>query len=238
MLLTALEDACRTQQQLPVWLCHMWQRLERRRFGLILGAGVSVDAGCPKWRDLVGRLTAMFPTAATAFTAHRAAGLAETYITQIAFSLHEAISRAASLVPQRLEQYQVDSTWMEMVHEALYRDITGLSFDQISQRHPYLTALGRLVCRTDLTVNFNFDDLVDEAAINSARDRNKEQPEIISRAKIETRKGASVIYHINGHLPREARRRRSEGLVFTEHLLLHRQRAPLHQISLVPKPPI
>jgi hypothetical protein len=89
-----------------------------------------------------------------------------------------------------------------------------------------------------LTVNFNFDDLVDEAAINSARDRNKEQPEIISRAKIETRKGASVIYHINGHLPREARRRRSEGLVFTEHLLLHRQRAPLHQISLVPKPPI
>jgi hypothetical protein len=131
-------------------------------------------------------------------------------------SLHEAISRAASLVPQRLEQYQVDSTWMEMVHEALYRDIASLSFDQISQRHPYLTALGRLVCRTDLTVNFNFDDLVDEAAINFARDRNKEQPEIISRAKIETRRDASVIYHINGYLPREARRRRSEGLVFTE----------------------
>lgn len=214
--LAAIEDACRTQQQLPVWLCHMWQRLERRRFGLILGAGVSIDAGCPRWRDLVGRLTAKFPTAAAAFTAHRDAGLPETYITQIAFSLHEAMSRAASSVPQHLEQYQVDSTWMEIVHEALYRDIASLSYDEISQRHPYLTALGRLVCRTDLTVNFNFDDLVDEAAINFARDRNKEQPEIISRPKIETRRDASVIYHINGSLPREPRRRRSEGLVFTE----------------------
>lgn len=58
--------------------------------------------------------------------------------------------------------------------------------------------------------------MVDEAAISFARSRNKVQPEIISRPKIETRRDASVIYHINGFLPREARRRRSEGLVFTE----------------------
>jgi len=214
--ITALAEACKTQKQLPVWLCHMWQRLERRKLGLILGAGVSIDAGCPTWKDLVSRLTGKFPAASKAFAAHRNAGLQETYITQIAFSLHEITSRATSTVPRRLEQYQVDSTWMEIVHEELYRDIAALNYDEISRRHPYLTALGQLVCRTDMTVNFNFDDLVDEAAINFARNRNKEQPEIISRPKIETRRDASVIYHINGFLPRETRRRRSEGLVFTE----------------------
>lgn len=214
--LAALADACKTQKQLPVWLCHMWQRLERRRLGLILGAGVSIDAGCPTWKELVSRLTGKFPAASGAFAAHRSAGLQETYITQIAYSLHEAASRASSTVPRHLEQYQVDSTWMEFVHEELYRDIASLNYQEITKRHPYLSALGQLVCRTDLTVNFNFDDLVDEAAIDFSRNRNKEQPEIISRPKIETRRDAPVIYHINGSLPRETRRRRSESLVFTE----------------------
>lgn len=215
---SALEQACQTQPQLPVWLCHMWQRLERRRLGLILGAGVSSDAGCPTWKALVQRLTDEFPELKNCFKAHRNAGLQETYITQILFSLHQASTRATSAlsVPAQFEQYQIDSTWMEIVHRELYRDISALTYADISKKHRYLASLGRLVCRTDLTVNFNFDDLVDEAAIDFARSRNKEQPEIISRPKIETRKDASVIYHINGYLPREPRRRRSESLVFTE----------------------
>ncbi|MGY3371423.1 hypothetical protein ACVWZL_008548 [Bradyrhizobium sp. GM2.4] len=213
----ALEEASKSQPQLPVWLCHMWQRLDRRRLGLILGAGVSIDAGLPTWKNLVERLTARFPAVQKTFEAHRLAGLQETYITQIAYALHQAsIKGAASALPRQFEQYQVDSTWMEVVHQELYRDIARLKYDQIIQRHSYLKSLGQLVCRTELTVNFNFDDLVDEAAIGFARDRNKVQPEVISRPKIETRRDASVIYHINGSLPREARRRRSENLVFTE----------------------
>lgn len=213
----ALEEASKSQPQIPVWLCHMWQRLDRRRLGLILGAGVSIDANLPTWKGLVERLTARFPAVEKTFDAHRNAGLQETYITQIAYALHQASVRgAASGLPQQFAQYQVDSTWMQIVHEELYRDVASVSYDDILRRHTYLSSLGQLVCRTELTVNFNFDDLVDEAAINFARSRNKVQPEIISRPKIETRRDASVIYHINGFLPREARRRRSEGLVFTE----------------------
>ena len=91
-----------------------------------------------------------------------------------------------------------------------------MSFDEIRAKHPYLDALGELVCRTGLTVNFNFDDLIDEAAINFAKQWNRDPPEIIYHPKIETRLGAPVIYHINGYLPRAPRRRRSENLVFTE----------------------
>lgn len=218
MARSALAEACQSQPQLPVWLCHIWQRLGRRRLGLILGAGVSVDAGCPTWRGLVQRLIDKYPNLDGVFKAHRTAGLQDTYITQIVFSLHQEATRASCgpPLPRHFEQYQIDSTWMEIVHEQLYKDIATLSYSEISAKHPYLESLGRLICRTDLTVNFNFDDLADEAAINYARNHNKEQPEIISRPKIETRKDASVIYHINGHLPRESRRRRSESLVFTE----------------------
>jgi hypothetical protein len=215
--LKALEDATTAQPQIPVWLTHIWQRLARRKLGLILGAGVSIDAGCPTWHGLVKRLTDRVPSIGSTIDAHRKAGLQETYITQILYSVHqEATKAAASPIPQKFEQYQVDSTWMEIVHEELYKDIVKLSFDEIAKKHSYLLALGQLACRTALTVNFNFDDLVDEAAIDFARRRNREQPEVISRPKIETRLNAPVIYHINGFLPREPRRRRSEHLVFTE----------------------
>jgi hypothetical protein len=105
---------------------------------------------------------------------------------------------------------------MEIVHTELYKDIACQDFAQIAGRHPYLYDLGQLACHVGLTVNFNFDDLLDEAAIEYAKNTNREQPEIISRPKIETRLHAPVIYHINGSLPREPRRRRSENLIFTE----------------------
>src|SRR5262245_6511943 len=111
--IVALEEAAKTQTQLPVWLCHMWQRLDRRRLGLILGAGVSIDAGLPAWKGLVERLTARFPAVEKTFESHRKAGLQETYITQIAYALHQASVRGApSTLPRQFEQYQVDSTWM------------------------------------------------------------------------------------------------------------------------------
>jgi hypothetical protein len=53
---TALADAIKSEPRLPIWLIHIWQRLHRRKLGLILGAGVSIDAGCPTWDALVKQL--------------------------------------------------------------------------------------------------------------------------------------------------------------------------------------
>ena len=213
-----LKKAVASQRKLPVWVAHMWQRIEKRRLGLILGAGISIDAGCPTWSVLVKRISQRAGKGLKdAMKAHRKAKIQETYITQILFLLHrEKIKGIPPKLPAPFETYQIKSTWMEIVHKHLYKDLSSQTFAEISARHPYLGALGELICRAGLTVNFNFDDLVDEAAIDFAKSRNKAQPEIIYRPKIETRDGAPVIYHINGYLPREPRRRRSDFLTFTE----------------------
>src|SRR5947209_4319305 len=122
---TGLAEAAKVQPNLPIWLTHIWQRLTRQKLGLILGAGVSIDAGCPSWETLVRRLTRKATGMGQTMKAHRKAGLHTTYITQILYSLHEEkMKKSGTHVPVQFEPFQVDSTWMEIIHSALYKDIS------------------------------------------------------------------------------------------------------------------
>ncbi len=217
----ALRGAISAQPLLPLWMSHLWQRLhEHDRLGLILGAGVSYDAGCPLWTELIKQLSRRVARGqGAALRAHRRSGLPETYLTQILYLLHGEKMMARSRAPTDLLRFHVRSTWMDVVHKLLYKTNERLSFVDISARHPYLSELGELVCRSGFVVNFNFDDIVDEAAIRHAEAAIPDPlplPEVIWRPKVDTRRDAAVIYHINGFLPRERKRRRSDSLIFTE----------------------
>ena len=206
------------QAKLPLWIMHLRQRLHsHRRLGLILGAGVSADAGCPLWSELVGRLAECLPEAAKCIAAHKDAGVSEPYLTQILFHLHaEEIKTLAQSIPKKFQPLQVTSKWMELVHKQLYRGIEKDSPHDLKKRHPYLGELGEICYRSHFTINFNFDDIVDEAAIVYSQAHNQAPPEVILHPRVETRRNAPVIFHINGLLPRDARRRKSENLVLTE----------------------
>lgn len=213
----ALTDTINAEPRLPIWLIHIWQRLQHQKLGLILGAGVSIDAGCPTWEKLIRQLIRTAKGHAGTMKAHKRAGLQPTYITQILYLLHqERAKRTPPRVPIRFELFQIDSTWREIVYKELYRTNANLTAAELVAMHPYLSALAQLVSKARFAVNFNFDDIVDEATINFAKNGTLEHPEIISHPKIETRPNAAVIYHINGYLPRARRQRRSEKLVFTE----------------------
>lgn len=215
--LAALKKAVKIQPNLPIWISHLWQRLHVNRLGLILGAGVTVDCGCPSWAELVKRLEKRSPKLKPTIQTLRRSQVHDTYITQILFEAHRKYAAAqVSTLPEKFRPYQVDSTWMQVVYSELYKTLRKKTFDDVSKRHKYLSSLGELVYHAGFTVNFNFDDLVDEAAIRFAEKGRKELPETLWRPKIQTRRGAPVIFHINGCLPREARRRRSDFLTFTE----------------------
>lgn len=213
-----LTKAAGAEPRLPLWLTYMRQRRkENGRLGLVLGAGVSRDAGCPMWPELITRLTNSMKVPLPRIEKHRKAGHTETFIAEVIFRNYIAKQAKRNRdVPAKFRQFIVDASWREEIHKCLYQGIVKKSFLQIAKKHSYLTALAELVCKSGFAVTFNFDDIVDEAVIAHAGEHNLPNPEIITRPKIETRKEAPVIYHINGFLPREELRRASEKIVLTE----------------------
>jgi hypothetical protein len=213
-----LRKATSTQPGLPVWITHMWQRLHHhRRLGLILGAGVCIDAGCPPWSELVNRLTDELNASQVSMAAHREFGLQEAYLAEILFRKHsDNEGERHRRLKSHFRKYQIASTWMEIIHGCLYKNISAKTFDEIEASHTYLKDLGELAHHASFTVNFNFDDLVDEATFRYAGVSKKPNSEIILYPKLETRREAPVVYHINGFIPREKIRRRSEQVILTE----------------------
>jgi hypothetical protein len=213
-----LKDAAEKQPQLPVWITHMWQRrIEHSRLGLVLGAGVSHDAGIPLWDELVGRLmaTANFPI--DRMEAHKKDGLTPTLLAEMVYRRHfDSQTKVHSDMASKFRRYQVDASWCVKIHACLYEKVLGQEFAEITKDHIYLDPLAELICKSQFAVTFNFDDIVDEAVIAYADKGKGPNPEIIIRPKIETRKDAPVIYHINGKLPREGLRGRSEHVLLAE----------------------
>lgn len=214
----SLKRAVRRHENLPVWLTHMWQRQhEHRQLSLLLGAGVSIDAGCPGWRELVNRLAILEGVKAREIKHHREDGFQESYLTEMLFQNHAAKEKTRQRsMEKRILKFQISSAWYAKIHKCLYADIKNASFDELLRRHSYLSDLGELVYKTSFTVNFNFDDVVDEATYLYARDNKKPSPEILMEPRSETRRSVPAVYHINGFIPREEIRRRSETVTLTE----------------------
>jgi hypothetical protein len=214
----ALKNATDQQPQLPVWITHMWQRrTEHSRLGLVLGAGVSHDADIPMWNELVGRLMATANFLTDRMEAHKSDGLTPTLLAEMAYRRHfDSQTKDHSEMPAKFRRYQVDASWCLKIHACLYEKVLGKTFAEITRPHVYLEPLAELICKSQFAVTFNFDDIVDEAVIAHADKGKGPNPEIIIRPKIETRKDAPVIYHINGRLPREELRGRSEHVLLTE----------------------
>jgi len=196
----------------------MWQRrIEHFRLGLVLGAGVSYDAQIPMWNELVARLMVMAGFPKDRMEAHNNDSLTPTLLAEMAYRRHlDSETRAHSSMPSKFRKYQVDASWCVKIHSCLYETLLGKTFAEVTESHIYLEALAELVCKSQFAVTFNFDDIIDEAVIAFADKGKGPNPEIITRPKIETRKDAPVIYHINGKLPREGLRGRSEHVLLTE----------------------
>lgn len=224
MSVDIMRRAIDEQDKLPLWLIYLWQRLhDHKRLGFVLGAGVSIDAGCPSWPELINRLTKSMKIPARRMKRHKKMGLTDTFLAEVLFRHHR--DREEGFDKQfderdrgnvRYRKIHIDASWREVIHKSLYKEIdTQRPFSEIVKNHRYIDELAQAMYTAGFAVTFNFDDIVDEAVINFARLTKGPNPEVITSPKVETRKGAPVIYHINGVLPREGLRR-SEKVVLTE----------------------
>ena len=209
-------EAIARQPAIPRFLCHLFQRLRANRLNLVTGAGISVDAGVPLWKDLLVRLASRSDALRADLEAHHASGLHPEYLGQIIFHRHRDEWQGDA--SPRLRDAYIEQGWAKAIHDAIYRDVIH-DVDKILKNHPYLAQLRDLARKVPLVINFNFDDLLADAMgrqielREGSSDRNFAtvwDPPLVDRPN------TSTVYHVNGLLPREGLKKRSPQLVFTE----------------------
>lgn len=115
--------------------------------------------------------------------------------------------------PLAAREREVRTKWFSIIRECLYKDAAEVA------AHPYLSDFIPIFRDAPLTVNYNFDDYIEELldadqAGDTARDIRGY--ETVWDPSVQYRYDRGVIYHPNGFLPRKAQRNSSSWLVFAE----------------------
>jgi hypothetical protein len=193
---------------------HMRAQLADQKLIPVFGAGSSRPIGLPNWADLVQRLADHAELSAAHLTTGSSS---QTSKVQLIFNHFkrcqlELGESEPPVVETKLFERRLSRRWREIVHECLYRDTKDVG------SHPYLAAFVPLIRKAPLTVNYNFDDSLQEL-LDLHPDTNSTQArgfETIWEPTVQFRYRTCVIYHPNGFLPRKIERGPSPRLVFLE----------------------
>lgn len=208
----------------PRPIYHLRTQLHARKLMPVLGAGVSQPINIPGWEELVDRIARHPDVDATEVAAGRAS---QTSRVQLIF--HHFRRKRALAAEREAESPKPDTTfferktsreWREIVHQCLYRTAIDAT------DHPYLKEFLGVVRDAPLTVNYNFDDTLQELLDSSRNKKADDEREGTQEAErgfetvweptVQFRYKSSVIYHPNGFLPRQLYRGPSPRLVFLE----------------------
>ncbi len=211
-----LKEAIKRQRSLSRYLCHIYQRVHQGDLSLVTGAGISIDAGVPGWVGLLDRLAEKPSELAKDIEHHKSKGLSPEYLGQILY--HRQKSGIGPEVPAKLREAQLSNEWATSIQKAIYRDVPNNHADILS-RHPFLAELRDFSRKLSLIINFNFDDILDEAIgqqIKLSAPGNGRPFTVVWNPPLVERPETTTIYHVNGVLPRISLKKRSPQLIFTE----------------------
>ena len=211
-----LKEAFAREPRLGRFICHLRQRISADRLNLVTGAGVSMDAGIPSWQGLLGRLSERDLKLATDVKDHIGDGLHPEYLGQIIYLRHKKDWDGKTDIDFR--DAQIEHDWAEAIHAAIYQEVDG-EIDDIVSAHPYLSELRDLAQKLPLVINFNFDDLLADSIgrqISQQTAGAERATTVVWTPPLVDRPKTTTIYHVNGLLPRDALKKRSPQLIFTE----------------------
>lgn len=206
-----LEKYCRA-------IIHMRQELDKNRFGLILGAGISIDLGFPEWEDLIKQI-AEHPDINAKKIAIRP--ISHTSISQLLFQQYRSnqLKNAGEEdSAYSRSEMKIDAGWKRIVHNALYENVPN-TIKELKKKDGIIGAYLDIIKKTRITVNYNFDDSLERMLADSRTTEEKEKTrgyKTIWRTNIQLSPDSRVIYHPNGYLPWRLSDNSSEQLVFLE----------------------
>lgn len=195
-------------------LSHLRERKNSERIALFLGAGVSKPFGFPNWTELVERIEQE----------------PEFHDYQSRFNTRDLTIRTQGLIQHLIrkeiqENKQVDAAseraakykWLHVVHRCLYAG-TNVAVGKLE--HPYLLSFLSVIKESPLTINYNFDDAIEQMlfqAYHHEQIQNKEKVyETVWEPSTQYQRSKGVIYHPNGFLPCKLIEGYSDDIVFAE----------------------
>lgn len=198
-------------------IVHMRRQLQQGRFGLVFGSGTSRDFKLPNWNELIERI-AENPHVDGTELLRRQAGKSQSARTQMLFEHFQLKAQAAQpAIPSTFIEPEIRRRWREIVHTALYRDFRDA--DRLDGVHPYLGEFLPIIRQTHLTVNYNFDDVVERLLYETRPEEQRDSGrgyETVWSATLQFRQANAIIYHPNGYMPYRVADGPSAEFVFSE----------------------
>jgi len=184
----------------------------------VFGAGASQSIGLPDWNTLVKRIAEhpRVKAAATAAGTTSQASRVQLIFHHFRRSQLQAQAMAGTIPDENSVSISVERKiaheWREIIHACLY------STAKPAVEHPYLREFVPVIRQAPLTVNYNFDDSLQQLLHRDTSADSQEAPgyETIWEPTVQYRSASSVIYHPNGYLPREMHQNPSPSVVFLE----------------------
>jgi hypothetical protein len=180
---------------------------------MMVGAGISVDAGVPTWSGLVSRVRGISKEPKRHLKSFHNASDA-TFLTEVAwrrFRKEKIEIHRKTHSDERFLEAVVEGEWLRSVKDVLFSTVT----DDKIKSHPYLKQLSKLVNGCAFNISFNFDNILDISVAEYAASLNEQLPTTTAVIAPIDRQHGATIFHINGLMPREKNRKATE-LVFSE----------------------
>jgi hypothetical protein len=142
------------------WLAHMRVQMKKGRFGLVIGAGASKSLDFPTWSELVDRISKHPDVSGEHLVSSTGKKLSDTAKTQMLF-LHFRNKILESEPLSKRSERKIQGQWRRIVQSALY---AGVPSDphELRDRHPYLKDWIPVILKSGMTVNYNFDDTIQQ----------------------------------------------------------------------------
>jgi hypothetical protein len=225
---TPIEDEDRVLRELIRPVLAMRRAHRERRFGLILGAGVSraFRFKVPDWKRLLSDIASHPSVEGTAVDnpdsnpTSRSDLLYRHFATRVRSQLERSSQdKVTELVGKDPDPHVIEritkGEWRGIIREILYKDAPEPG--QLRASHPFLGEYLDIIISAPLTITYNFDSylemmLASHPGIPSAG----RAYETVFDGSVPFRSQEGVIYHPNGYLPANVLERPSEQLVFSE----------------------
>ena len=212
------KDYCKLLVRYPKAIAHLRWQVEKKRFGLVVGAGISKNFNVPMWETLVTDIASSPSVDGEKLIEGESAKNSLPYKTEMLFQrFQEKHSATNAGLSSLAEKNTVMAAWHRLCQEYIYRK-PAPNLNSALRTHPYFESLILLVQDSYLTINFNFDDFLERslALRKQAKDVGTRGFEVVTDPWPQFRRTDSVIYHPHGYVPSGIMEKTVDRFVFSE----------------------